>query len=442
MPSFQGINLEGDYISLNDLNPISQNYVRKFNGLVLIREKIVSDKRLTGTLWYKEEVVGFTVEDIPRKIKKDKVTAIQSSINFSPDSTLPPDKGAYYIALDTTGNDFIAKGYVQFPNDPRKKFQSPGVVPRVGTDPNAYKMESSSGNLNFSGIRIHQGSSERSTEGCLILSRERKADGTLKTDLNINKALTQFIYNNNITRIVYIDEFSLSTQSVFKITGTAVDSSTLQPIPFPTVKYFPQYIPPINNEETPPDLIDMYKAESISGKGNKQGEFSIEIPSVSEYLSVNGPNSSLLIPNSKLIVTISALGYEVIEVTPLKSDGTFRSNLGVIKIPNSEIARREVNLKINEIDDEQLKLLRESQIQKQFIEIQTEKLLSTIKGKLTPFIINQIADLGIPDPIGLLKKTKDFQKKAEKYEKREKKKMENKDNEGLANEPLSNNETV
>jgi hypothetical protein len=442
MSLFQGINLKGDYISLNDLNPISQNYIRKFNGLVLIREKIVSDKRLTGTLWYKEEVVGFTVEDIPRKIKKKKETAIQSSINFSPNSTLPPDKGAYYIALDTTGNDFIAKGYVQFPNDPRKKFKSPGVVPRVGTDPNAYKMESSSGNLDFSGIRIHQGSSERSTEGCLILSRERKANGTLKTDLNINKALTQFIYNNNITRIVYIDEFSLSTQSIFKITGIAIDSSTLQPIPFPTVKYFPQYIPPINNEETPPDLIDMYKTDSISGEGNKKGEFSIEIPSVSEYLSVNGVNSSLIIPNSKLEVTISAPGYEIIETTPLKADGTFKSNLGVIKIPNVEIARREANLKINEINDEQLKLLQESRLEKQFIELQTEKLLSTIKGKLTPFIINQIADLGVPDPIGLLKKTKDFQNKAKRYEKREKRKMNKNNNEGLANEPLSNNEIV
>jgi len=442
MPSFQGINLEGDYISLNDLNPISQNYVRKFNGLVLIREKIVDDKRVTGTLWYKEEVVGFTVEDLPRKIKIDAVTTIESNLNFSPDSTLPPDKGAYYIVLDTTGNSNLMESYVKFPLDLRKKFQNPGVFPRVGTDPRGIKMESSSGNLDFEGIRIHRGTSEGWSEGCLIYSSVRKANGTVKKDLPINFALTKFIYNNNIERIVYIDEFSLSTQSVFKITGTVVDSSTLQPIPFPTVKYFPQYIPPINNEETPPDLINMYKAEPVSGEGNDRGEFSIEIPSVSEYLSINGPNSPLLITNSKLIVTISAPDYEVIEVTPLKADGTFRSNLGVVKIPNIEVARREANLKVNEINDEQLKLLQESRQKKQFIEIQTEKLLSTIKGKLTPFIINQIADLGVPDPIGLLKKSKDFQKKAERYEKREKRKMKNKDNEGLANEPLSNNETV
>ena len=116
MPPFQGINLEGDYIPLNDLNPISQNYVRKFDGLVLIREKIVDDKRLTGTLWYKGEVIGFTVEDIPRKLKIDKVTSIESNLNFSPDSTLPPDKGAYYLTLDTTGKEYKATA-VQTLND-------------------------------------------------------------------------------------------------------------------------------------------------------------------------------------------------------------------------------------------------------------------------------------------------------------------------------------
>ena len=64
-----------------------------------------------------------------------------------------------------------------------------------------------------------------------------------------------------------------------------------------------------------------------------------------------------------------------------------------------------------------------------------------MKGKLTPFIINQIADLGIPDPIGLLKKIKDFKKKAERYEKRQSRKMEENNNEGLANEPLTNEQT-
>ena len=44
MPSFKGINLEGDYIQFNNLNPISQNYVKKFDGLVLIREKIVNNE--------------------------------------------------------------------------------------------------------------------------------------------------------------------------------------------------------------------------------------------------------------------------------------------------------------------------------------------------------------------------------------------------------------
>jgi hypothetical protein len=441
MPSFQGINLEGDYIPLNDLNPISQNYIRKFNGLVLIREKIVDNKRLTGTLWYNQEVIGFTVEDIPRNIKIKATTSVESSVNFSPNSTLPPNKGAFYLTLDTTGNENLREGYVKFPNDSRKKFRDIGVFPRVGTDPKGIQMKSSSGNLDFAGIRIHRGTSENWSEGCLIYSSVRKANGTLKKDNPINKALTTLIYNDKINRIIYIDEFSLSTQSVFKITGTVIDSSTLQPIPYPQIKYFPQYIPPIENIESPTDLIDMYKTDAISGEGDEKGEFSIEIPSVSEYLSVNGVNSSIIIPNSKLEVIISANGYDTIEMTPLKGDGTFKSNLGVIKIPSLEIARREANLKINDLNNEQIELLQESRLDKQFIEIQTEKLLNTVKGKLTPFIINQIADLGIPDPIGLLKKIKDFKKKAERYEKRQSRKMEENNNEGLANEPLTNEQT-
>ena len=93
-----------------------------------------------------------------------------------------------------------------------------------------------------------------------------------------------------------------------------------------------------------------------------------------------------------------------------------------------------------EITDEQMEVLGQfDNIKKEFIELQTETLLKTIKGKLTPFIINQIAELGIPDPIGLLKKTKDFEKKAERYERKQNKKDKNSE-EGLATEPTTNPE--
>ena len=444
MPSFQGINLEGDYIPLNYLNPISQNYVKKFEGLVLIREKIIDNHRLTGTLWYKQEVIGFTVEDVPRKLKIANETSIEATLNFASDSILPPDKGPYNITLDTTESGWIAKGYVQFPDDPNPKFKSPGVVPRIGTDSNAYRIKSTSGDLDFGGIRIHQGSNEDSTEGCLIFSRQRKDNGTVKTDLEINKILTQLIYNNKIDRIVYINEFSLPKDKTFKVTGKVVDSLTLQPIPYPIIKYFPTYNPPLSGSLIPPDLIDMYKSKSITGEGNKTGEFSIEIPSISEYLSTKGSNSSLLIQNSKLEVTITAPGYDITEKTPLKADGTFKSNLGVIELPSFEVIRREVKLIENEITDEQMEVLGQfDNIKKEFIELQTETLLKTIKGKLTPFIIKQIADLGVPDPIGLLKKAKDFKKKAEKYEKKQNKKNQDKNQgEGLANEPTINQENT
>tara|TARA_Y100000034_G_C6901199_1_gene416864 strand:- start:1079 stop:2440 length:1362 start_codon:yes stop_codon:yes gene_type:complete len=452
--STPNISSTSEYIQYNSFPIMIQNYIKNYNGLVLIREKIIDGRRTQGTLWYKSTPLGVTVEDIPRDQKVYGQTAIPSTISLSTNSKDSLSKGDYNLGfknlspfkstLTDQQYSFFGKVATIFPNDKNPTFsEPPGAILFIGTGDRITTIESiNNPTLKFSGVLLHQGSSETNSEGCIIYSTNRKSDGTISYSPEDVKNLYRFIHSNNINSLIIIDYTNPNPNVKIKTKGTVVDALSLQPIPYPTVKYFPQYIPPINNEETPPDLIDMYKAEPVSGEGNGKGEFSIEIPSVSEYLSINGPNSSLLITNSKLLVTISAPDYEVIEVTPLKADGTFRSNLGVVKIPNIEVARREANLKVNEINDEQLKLLQESRQKKQFIEIQTEKLLSTIKGKLTPFIINQIADLGVPDPIGLLKSTKDFQKKAERYEKREKRKMENNNNEGLANEPLSNNETV
>jgi len=422
----QGITLEGDYIPLNYLNPISQNYIRKFEGLVLIRERIVDESRLTGTLWYKGEVVGFTVEDIPRLKKISKKTAVESSINFSPTSVLPPDKGSYYLTLDTTNINYIKKGYVKFPNDSRKKFKSPGVVPRVGTDPKGYNMKSSSGNLDFSGIRIHQGASERSSGGCLILSHHRKSDGTLETSIKINKALTKFIYNNKIGRIVYIDEFSLTEQTVFKIKGTVIDNDTLQPIPYPKIKFIPKYTPQSTDETTSPELIDVYKSSPVTGEGNEKGEFSFEIPSVSDFLSSNNPNTSISIPNSSLKISITAEDYDHIYSTPLNADGTFKYDLGIIKLIHTiKMEARQAAL-INTYNDEQRELITLESPKKDFIEVQSQGLIKKIKGKLIPYILKQISSLGVPNPIELIEEVKVIEEK-EKRKKRVKSKKEKKE---------------
>ena len=44
----------------------------------------------------------------------------------------------------------------------------------------------------FEGIRIHQGTSEKSSEGCIIVSRTRKSDGTLVKDIGCAQQLTKF----------------------------------------------------------------------------------------------------------------------------------------------------------------------------------------------------------------------------------------------------------
>ena len=397
------ISTSANYIKYNDLPRMIQNYIKNYDGLVLVREKVIDGRRTQGTFWYKSSPLGATVEDIPRAQKVKKETAIPSTISLSTNSKDALSKGDYNLVfrnfsgfshLSDKQKNFFGQVATVFPNDPNPKFsKEPGVILFIGTSPDGLSTKSNDGNVNFTGVLLP------------------------------------------------------SPKVTSTVIGTVVDSKTQQPIPYPTIKYFPTYVPPASNSLIPPNLIDMYKAKSITGEGDKNGKFSIEIPAVSEYLSSNGVNSSLLIPNSKLEVTITAQGYDITEKVPLKADGTFKSDLGIIELPSFEVIKKEAKLYENEITEEQMLVLQQNDIiKKEFIELQTETLLKSIKGKLTPFIINQLASFGIPDPIGLLKEAKGFEKKAERYERKQKKEDEKNEreneNEGITNSSNSTEETT
>ena len=70
--------LNGNYKELKDIPSSLQGIINTFDGLVLIRETLGST-RTTGTLWYKGQVLGLTVEDVVRKKKIDETTAIPDS---------------------------------------------------------------------------------------------------------------------------------------------------------------------------------------------------------------------------------------------------------------------------------------------------------------------------------------------------------------------------
>jgi hypothetical protein len=187
-----GGSISGVFKPLNTLTPSTQELIKKENNdLILVREGS-NISRSSGTLWYKGNVIGYTVEDPVRNDKIKGQTAIP--------------KGTYNIVLDTTNNIGLAKrDSVSFPNS-TGKFKFPGVLPRVGTDKGAISLKGP-GTLNFVGIRIHSGKDESWSEGCIIYSSKRNKDGTLVLDTNHTKILTKLIFDNKINKIVIINDF-------------------------------------------------------------------------------------------------------------------------------------------------------------------------------------------------------------------------------------------
>jgi hypothetical protein len=204
-------------IPIDDLSPSTKSLFDTYkqdNILVLIRDgrieaghpfsKQGSGGRTIGTLYYKGNIVAYTVEDIVRFDKKiDKQTAIPA--------------GEYYITLDVTSVEGLKKNYVPLKGKGKhpanwSSSTTRGVFARVGNEgPTAIQV------LNypkfyFNGIRIHAGSSENSSEGCIIVSNNRDDKGYLiGGSLNKSFEITKLIYDNDITRIIIINDFNKRT---------------------------------------------------------------------------------------------------------------------------------------------------------------------------------------------------------------------------------------
>jgi hypothetical protein len=206
----------GEYIPYDKLSTRTQGLLNMKNTLVVVRE--FSDaKRTGGTMWYNKKVLGFTVEDAIRTVKIDDKTAIPN--------------GNYFVVLDTTGVPDLTRCYVTFPNDSRARFKSPGVFPRVGSTKDGVHVNSYG--LNFSGVRIHNGTDENWSSGCIIYSSERLSDGRIKNDLNHCKVLTKLIYDDKIENITVTNEFErLGQQTANTNTGTGTNDSSQSWLPW------------------------------------------------------------------------------------------------------------------------------------------------------------------------------------------------------------------
>ena len=176
--------LKGSYKALNTLSAATQAKINAGQSLVVVRE-VSTPNRVSGTMWYKGQVLGFTVEDAERTSKIDKQTCI------------PPSR--YNLVLRSTGNDLLKNHEVQIPGLGK-------VFAAIGTDSAGVNLDGP-GNLDFAGIRIHYGHSETFSAGCILFGPEKYPDGTILKDLQINIDLTWLIYNNKIKLIDVIDEF-------------------------------------------------------------------------------------------------------------------------------------------------------------------------------------------------------------------------------------------
>lgn len=243
-----GGNLTGTYQAPNELPASIEKVIREYDGLVLIRES-TNNKRTIGSLWYKGKLLGFTVEDPTTGRYASGTASITANIQRPSNDYGTLTAKSWKLTMDVTGNQNLERCYVKFPNDSRPKFRSPGVFPRLGSG----------------GIRIHNGSDEGWSSGCVIFSRTRNSNGTLKNDVEGAKLLTKFIYNTfgfargkNSSNFLIIDAFKFPKETpraeaegviVDNTTGTPIQGAVIQPPPAPNVE---EYSEPIDTPSTPP----------------------------------------------------------------------------------------------------------------------------------------------------------------------------------------------
>lgn len=241
-----GGNLNGYYLPYEQLHPTVQNYVNNYSeGMVLVRE-VQFPSRTTGTLWYRGEVLGFTVEDVVRNKKIKNITAIPDT---STDDKSSLGQGAYYLNLRTTTVDALTRNYITFPNDNDSSFRNPGVFPNLGEYPGGSVKRD---NMYFSGVRIHSGKDETWSSGCILFGRTSTEDGILsrntnsigpvkkfknKGDIEGCQLLTRWIYDtfdfeigNRSCRMMVINHFEFPIVTPKPTSGLIVDSNSKSPI--------------------------------------------------------------------------------------------------------------------------------------------------------------------------------------------------------------------
>ena len=140
-------------------------------------------------------------------------------------------------------------------------------------------------------------------------------------------------------------------------------------------------------------------------------------------------------PTTPLKLTISLKDYGTETVTISKEDGGIRNDLNVFKLKTTKVSADDEILKNKGWNENQQQELYKEE-RKDFIKTKSKQLLQTIKVKLTPYIILELAKLGVPNPSLVLSTVEKMSDKEERQrlkqkakdlkEEQEKKKAERK----------------
>ena len=140
-------------------------------------------------------------------------------------------------------------------------------------------------------------------------------------------------------------------------------------------------------------------------------------------------------PTTPLKLTISLKDYGTETVTISKEDGGIRNDLNVFKLKTTKVSADDEILKNKGWNEKQQQELYKEE-RKDFIKSKSKQLLQTIKVKLTPYIILELAKLGVPNPSLVLSTVEKMSDKEERQrlkqkakdlkEEQEKKKAERK----------------
>ena len=265
-PTPIGGNLNGKHINFDSLPESIQVLISNPKYVVLVRESTTTTSnggRTTDTLWYNKHILGFAVEDAIRDVKIPLKTAIPDTIEDASKFNGIPSN-VYNIILSTyTKSDFIRSSFYN-KNGMRvsSKGDSSGMNIYESDVFTSDKFATDRGKLAFDGVFIHQGDSENSSAGCIIFSRTKNSNGTVKSDVSgvqqLNKYLQSvgLIGKGKLQQLAIINLWEFPPPPIkTPTTGTVINSETNQGIQGVTIKQTDSDTPiPVNPPETPTNI--------------------------------------------------------------------------------------------------------------------------------------------------------------------------------------------